>query len=203
MRSNMLLLYLAGSAATFTALTSEKSPVAPLLDGWRERATTVELHHLATAVALDEGALAGAFPEPDRFAQIVSQRMRPADLGALDAWERPYLYRLRDGGFEIRSMGPNGKLGGGDDLAYVWGEVFTENPRRPGARGARPETDAQLRRCRWGWSAGDPEKLSRKTPKARRAINHVAQTRTRLGAEPYTARNKRQAEKSFRHMLDQ
>ena len=56
---------------------------------------------------------------PDTLEQLVNPPRGMAPITEAipnDPWGRPYIYRKTNTGYEIRSMGPDGSDGGGDDI---------------------------------------------------------------------------------------
>lgn len=160
MGSKSLLAYLALTAVGFGVVSSQRGPLRPMLDECRALSTTLELSQLSTAMLLDSGMEASEFPAPAEFPRVLERATQSPRLAARDGWDRPYFYRRSARGFEIRSLGPDGKLGGGDDLATNWD--MDEEPVGPGAStfGTGP-SDAALRRCEWGSSQGVKMKTRR------------------------------------------
>ena len=83
-------------------------------------ASSVELQNLQKTVVMVK-TRTGAYPEESEFETIVLENFSSAVKDPrLDYWGRPYRYRRRPGGFEIRTSGPDGKFETNDDLTMKW-----------------------------------------------------------------------------------
>jgi general secretion pathway protein G len=101
----MVVLLIIGMIASLVTVAAFRNQAAA-----RVQVAQVEVRSLANAVqlfAMEHGA------PPDALAQLV-----PRQLSELkkDPWGNDYGYRREGAAFEIRSLGPDGAQGGGDDV---------------------------------------------------------------------------------------
>lgn len=83
-------------------------------------ASSVELQNLQKTIVMVKNQN-GAYPEESEFESIVLDKFSSVIKDPrLDYWGRPYRYRRRPGGFEIRTGGPDRKFETNDDLTMKW-----------------------------------------------------------------------------------